>query len=436
MSDESLKPEELLAAHIHNETSLDEETLLKKALGDNPSLSTELEEFKQIDAKLSSLELPQAGDLLTEKIMKSLPATQSSAAFWWVVAASLFLASISFFMSISKNVTLEVTDLSKTQPIISKSSSPNNKDLDNNPTNKAIAWLNKAQSESGSWSAEDWGTDVKYTIGLTGLALLAYTSIEDKDASQFKSISKAVQYLKNQQKEDGHFGDKNFNQLYNQGIATVALIKAQEKYPNLNLQNLIKKSLAFITKSQMPKGGWGYFEKDTQANTSISVWQIHSLILAKQTKIADYSAEIKKGLFWFKDVMDNDGQFGYRRPNDFPFGRTALNFMGSIFWLYDDDVPFNKAESKIKFRESLEQIAVSPKKYMNYYQFYFLTTALKELKRKKHFQLARMVQNILLKKQIKSGPMEGSWEPNDTWGQTGGRIYSTAMATISLASLN
>ena len=42
------------------------------------------------------------------------------------------------------------------------------------------------------------------------------------------------------------------------------------------------------------------------------------------------------------------------------------------------------------------------------------------------------MRDLLVSEQIKTGRNAGSWDPIDRWGGSGGRIYSTAMATMCL----
>src|SRR5437764_880731 len=41
-------------------------------------------------------------------------------------------------------------------------------------------------------------------------------------------------------------------------------------------------------------------------------------------------------------------------------------------------------------------------------------------------------REALIKMQQKSGPSAGCWETNIRWGETGGRVFTTAMATLTL----
>ena len=43
-----------------------------------------------------------------------------------------------------------------------------------------------------------------------------------------------------------------------------------------------------------------------------------------------------------------------------------------------------------------------------------------------------VVREVLISEQIKTGKDAGSWDPNDEWGRYGGRLYSTALATLTL----
>ena len=43
-----------------------------------------------------------------------------------------------------------------------------------------------------------------------------------------------------------------------------------------------------------------------------------------------------------------------------------------------------------------------------------------------------VVRDTLIGEQRRTGPYAGSWDPNGPWGRYGGRLYSTAIATLTL----
>jgi hypothetical protein len=44
----------------------------------------------------------------------------------------------------------------------------------------------------------------------------------------------------------------------------------------------------------------------------------------------------------------------------------------------------------------------------------------------------RQIRDTLVRAQRKDGPFAGSWDPRTQWGGYGGRVYSTAIATLTL----
>ena len=42
------------------------------------------------------------------------------------------------------------------------------------------------------------------------------------------------------------------------------------------------------------------------------------------------------------------------------------------------------------------------------------------------------LRRTLVSRQVKEGPQAGSWDTDDLWGGHGGRVYTTALATLTL----
>jgi hypothetical protein len=73
-----------------------------------------------------------------------------------------------------------------------------------------------------------------------------------------------------------------------------------------------------------------------------------------------------------------------------------------------------------------------PPKDMNYYHLYFIAYLEYPEINKWHNDLTK----TLIRNQSTANTLCGSWEANDQWGQVGGRIYSTALATLTLEANN
>ena len=68
----------------------------------------------------------------------------------------------------------------------------------------------------------------------------------------------------------------------------------------------------------------------------------------------------------------------------------------------------------------------------NLYYWYYATLALDQLQGPSWQTWNEALQRALLSRQVKQGPLAGSWETNDLWAGCGGRLYTTTLATLTL----
>ena len=250
---------------------------------------------------------------------------------------------------------------------------------------KALQWLAQNQELDGAWHPQKWGGQREYTTALTGLVLLAFLE-NDCAGDRFQiNISRALQYILRRQNSDGLFGPATNHALYNQGIATLALLKAHAQKKDLKkLARPIERALRYIYYQQSASGVCGNLYFAQKANISVAFWQLQALLTAQ-----------------------SQGQFH--------LGKNVNMELTSM-----DEV--------------IQRMTAPPAAQLDYYQWYFLSWALHKAHIKDPHWTDK-VRKILLERQIKTGVHQGSWEPNDHWGQTGGRLYSTAMAVLTLQVL-
>lgn len=291
----------------------------------------------------------------------------------------------------------------------------------------SIDWLIKAQEPSGKWDAEKWGGRKEYTIGLTGLALLALLTEDRPNALQKSAMEKAVDYIKRQQSSEGYFGKKHNGLMYNHAIATIALLMFHKRYGKRELIRPLDSAIRYIRSSQREDGGWGYTYGS--ANTPVSVWQLYALTLARRAGCRSVKHNIERGIRWMRKLTDERGFIGYRKKGDYPYGTETLFLMSSFCLLTTE--PENE-RLRTRIRDTLKQILSEHPRKRDYYRLYFLINILL-LNGDVLSDYTAELQKELLQTQVKRGENSGSWEPNDRWSSVGGRIYSTVMATLSLS---
>ena len=305
---------------------------------------------------------------------------------------------------------------------------------------RALDWLDAAQAPDGSWDPQKWGGQDDYRVGLTGLALLAFTGAGETPTAgpHARAVQRSLTYLLRQQSKSGRFGPFFSGAPYNHGIVTVALLETYARTRDARLRTPLAHAVHFIKSRQDNRGGWGYLAPDVSTNTSITAWQLHALLLADSLGWSDRNATARKGLTWLEGVVDPSGRAGYRRSGDHPYGSRTLTAMTAFCLAVGTVREVGRDDVVPKVLDALVHVASESTHEVDYYEWYFLTYALGAARRAvlggspELTPLAAGLHTALLERQVKTGPNSGSWEPSDRWGRAGGRVYATAMAALSL----
>ena len=298
---------------------------------------------------------------------------------------------------------------------------------------EALDWLAHTQEKSGAWDVAKWQGDKEYEVGLTGMALLAFMKEPGRKETYAGAIGKALDYLVRQQDARGAIGPLCSGRMYNHGIATVAMLEAYGKTGNQELREPIARAIRFILDQQLDSGGWGYENRvGQQANTSISFWQLQALQLANAAKIGDTAIACRRGLRWLGGVIDGNGLVGYQAKGDFPQGSETLTAMGAVCLGAARPVAGGAPPEARLVQRALQSVTARMDAPTDFYRCFFLARAARAAGGRQFEQpLARLRQSLVAMRST-TGSAAGSWEPVGAWSPVGGRVFSTAMATLSL----
>jgi hypothetical protein len=299
------------------------------------------------------------------------------------------------------------------------------------PAGRAVAWLCRTQEPDGSWNTARWGGNKQFEVALTGLSLMAILGGKE-GASSDPVVDRAVDNLLCRQDEHGEFGAAFDSAPYNQGIATLALIQAYRVQKDERIKAAVDRALKAICERQHPDGGWGYRQEATPAsNLSITLWQLEALRLAASSGWGDLRVPIQRSVRWIASVADEDGTFGYRQKRDFPEGSPTLTAMGALSMLEAaEGTPIPPARRRA-IKAQVERLAAAPGE-TDYYRRYFLAAALAKLDEEGPRQRLSEMRSELAGRQVRQGPETGSWLADDRWSSAGGRVYATALASLSM----
>ena len=205
---------------------------------------------------------------------------------------------------------------------------------------------------------------------------------------------------------------------------------------DLRLRAALAKAIAFTISQQDPKGGGWRYKQWQEGDVSMLGWQLMSLKSAEiagvnlpeaiRTRMKSFVESVRQG--------KSGGLFGYRRNvvssgrNSEPVSPTMT--AEALFCQQMLGYPRDSAAST----ESIAYLMRNPPRLsdMNFYYWYYGTLAMYQHGGKPWQDWNASVRDMLVELQVQSGPMSGTWDPNDEWGRYGGRLYSTALATLTL----
>lgn len=321
---------------------------------------------------------------------------------------------------------------------------------------RAIAWLTSIQQPQGSWDASAFEagrgppeSDPKIAerryagrssdTGVTALALLAIMANGNSltEGAHAVSVERGVNWLIARQHDDGSLtGDASqFEAMYCHGIATLALAEAyameQDAVARAGVRDALQRALAYTTTAQLSDGGWRYYPRGVVNDTgdmSMFGWQLMALKSAQDGGIPMPETTRAAMIKFLKDRSrgTDGGLAGYRGLDPPTPAMTAEALACKQMLGLRRDNPMA--------REAVDYLLRHPPRLttLNLYYWYYGTLALFQHGGDEWTQWNAGVRDVLVSEQLREGPFAGSWEPKDQYSRYGGRIFSTAVATLCL----
>ncbi|CAN5600715.1 hypothetical protein BH23PLA1_BH23PLA1_13160 [soil metagenome] len=344
---------------------------------------------------------------------------------------------------------------------------------------RALNWLDRPQDADGRWDAgtarhadgtpakgEDsftshcppgdtchgecyyWEADT----AVTGLSLLAflgagYTHTDGKYAGV---VAKGLEFLLLSQKPDGDLrGRSRAVGMYCHAVAALALCAAYALSGDPRLKDPVERAVAFTVKAQYPGGmawryapaaeivrepnedrrGWNYKPHAPIGDTSVLGWIVLVLKSAAVVGI-DVPASASRGAqSWLERVAlgDDDGLASYLP------GQPETPTMTAEAWVCRQFLGIGApGPASTEAARFLLENAPSSSEY-NIYYWYYGTLAMYQNGGEAWLTWNDSVRDELVRRQHLRGHKAGSWDPDETpYGSKGGRIYTTALAALSL----
>jgi hypothetical protein len=314
----------------------------------------------------------------------------------------------------------------------------------------SLRWMADVQEPAGFWSASRHGGGAAKVdpqgqnrlngglyadTGVTGLVVLSFlgAGYTHEEGKYTDVVSRAIKWLIDQQHANGYLGGNatRYDMMYCHAMATFALAEAygmqNDPTANPKLRDAVANGVKLICAMQNDDGGWRY-GKVGESDMSMFGWQLMALKSAVNAGVS-VPEETRRGMTKFlksRALGVNGGLAGYKstdRPS--PAMTAEALFCRQMFGARPNDAASQEAVSFL--RQNLPRISA----YDEYF-WYYGTLAMFQMDGQPWEEWNGSLRDMLVGLQRTQGPLAGSWDPNGKWAGIGGRLYSTAVSTMSL----
>ncbi len=321
---------------------------------------------------------------------------------------------------------------------------------------RAVAWLLKQQKPSGYFSDQPGEQKAKrgdmpsHSAAMTALSLMGLASVghvPSDPTPEGQAAARALKFIVDNVEPDehGYLGRSDRSRMYGHGIITLMLTEmlgmSIDEETDRKVHELTKGAIKLILSAQnvqkndSNKGGWRYEPQSSDADISVSVWQLMSLRAAKNAGLEVPAEAIAKAVAYvkrsYRSERDAQGRplnmaaafsyepYGGRQT----FSTTAAGLLSLLVCgQYDAAEVVGSANFLMKSPPELNEPWFF---YGNYYYAQgmyqrggdFAATA------------RRRTEDILINAQSP----EGAWYPRNGNEKSAGAVYATSLALLSIS---
>jgi len=328
-----------------------------------------------------------------------------------------------------------------------------------------LQWLKNHQDEDGKWDCDqfmkhdvegeicDGAGNAVHDVGVTGLALLAFLGDNNTMRSgPYKQVVKdGVKWLREQQQENGLFGTNTSHYfIYDHAVASYAMCEAFGLSNYKLLKPIAQRAVNYLESHRNPYSVWRYQPRDNDNDTSVTGWAIMAYESGEFFGLTINKTALQLCETWLDQVSDPTGRHGYskqgeqssRKPGDhatrFPVDKgesmTAVGLFCRFFMGQDPkEKPVMKAAADLI--SSKPPVWNEKDGSIDHYYWYYATYALFQMGGRHWTDWQKKLNGAVVKQQRTDKSKKnlyGSWDPVGAWGEDGGRVYSTAILTLTL----
>ncbi len=311
---------------------------------------------------------------------------------------------------------------------------------------EALRWLSTQQQDDGRWNPrasggglekrvfghDRQGAGIRADNAITSLSILAFLAHGDThlEGPYQETVQHGLEFLVRSQAANGDLAGEAtfFARTYCHSMTLLALSEALALTGDQRLLPAVQSGVNFSVQTQnRSDGGWRYRVGDAgdMSQFGWKVLALHSAKLGGAHVPESTLANMKRFLAACAKGSDK-GLAAYRPGEGVSTTMTAESLVCRHFLEGDVSNRVIRAASARVLRE------LPSRDKVNLYYWYYGTLAMYHAGGEEWDTWNRSLTTTLVNSQLANGRFAGSWEPNGLWAGYGGRVYSTAMATLCL----
>ncbi len=303
---------------------------------------------------------------------------------------------------------------------------------------QGIRWIVAHQREDGSWRfrhhqgecdgrCANPGTR-ESTTAATGLALMSLmgAGYTHRSGPYQETVQKGLDYLLEKIRVTKHGGILAEGEagMYSHAIATIALAEAFSMTRDTNLINAVESARTYIVTAQHGKGGWRY-NPGYPGDMTVTGWQLMALKSCEISGLPSERTIWQKAEQFIDSLGSSSGRFGYQSRDEKNPTTTAIGLLSKMYL----GMPKEHGGLEMGAGYIFDRGPSKTDIYFNYYA----TQVMHHLQGPNWKIWNQEMRDFLIDSQVKTAGHEaGSWYFEDKHGQVGGRLYTTAMAVMTL----
>lgn len=303
---------------------------------------------------------------------------------------------------------------------------------------RALEWLARHQRPNGSWSlvhdagecngrCANPGSQERFDPAATGLSLLAFlgAGYTHRDGKHRETVRRGIYYLIQIREEQSNRDSYVFQSergMYNHGIAAFALCEAYQMTNDSDLKEPAARAAQFIVEAQSYQGGWGYLPKQP-GDLTITGWQIMALKSSYASGFDVPSGTLGHLDLFLDSQTKDDIHYGYRNTET----STTCTAIGMLLRMFR-----GRSSTDPRILEGVRLLETTGASTADVYFNYYATLALYHVGGNVWREWHPRVREYLINTQATEGHEAGSWYFENPYGREGGRLYTTAMAAMTL----